>query len=208
MGVNRRAGVGVARDEYDLCGAPDSWAPKGDPMAKRGRRSGGRAADAETSLRREVGKRNPFQSATQEAYLSIQRTGSVLSGEFARLFREHGLSEATYNVLRILRGALGDGGSRTCSEIGEHMVSPVPDVTRLVDRLEKRRLVRRARESEDRRVVRVEITEKGLELLAALDSPVMEAHERQLGHISQSDLERLIRLLARARKGVGQRGEE
>jgi DNA-binding MarR family transcriptional regulator len=207
-GVNRRMGVGVARGEYDLIGAGGSGAPEGGRMANNGRRPRIRGVDEAGSLRREVGKRDPFQSATQEAYLSVQRTASALSGEFTRLFREHGLSEATYNVLRILRGALGDEGSRTCSEVGEHMVSPVPDVTRLVDRLEARGLVRRTREHEDKRVVRVEITRKGLDLLALLDGPVMRAHERQLGHMTDADLSRLIRLLARARVGVARRTNE
>lgn len=164
-----------------------------------GERPGGR------SLREEVGKRDPFESLAQEAYLSVQRTASVLSSAFTRLFREHGLSEATYNVLRILRGARSErtgGGSRTCSEIGELMVSPVPDVTRLVDRLEARGLVKRARGADDKRVVRVEITKKGLDVLATLDGPVMALHERQLGSMTKTDLARLVLLLARARQSA------
>lgn len=174
-------------------------------MAKGARSVGGPGAargsiDARTLLQREVQKRRPFTSPAQEAYLSIQRTASLLGSDFQRLLKPHGLSEATYNVLRILRGALEDGGSRTCSEIGEHMVTPVPDVTRLVDRLETRGLVKRMRGAEDRRVVRVAITSAGLEVLAELDEPVGRVHRGQLGHVSDADLARLIVLLAKVRQ--------
>lgn len=174
-------------------------------MAKGARsdRGGGSAKapiDARTLLQREVQKRRPFTNPAQEAYLSIQRTASILASDFQRLLKPHGLSEATYNVLRILRGALEDGGSRTCSEIGEHMVTPVPDVTRLVDRLETRGLVKRKRDLEDRRIVRVAITDAGLEILAALDEQVLGAHMHQLGHMSEADLARLIVLLAKVRQ--------
>ena len=173
-------------------------------------RDGSTDRPAGRSLREEVGKRDPFESLPQEAYLSVQRTASVLSSSFTRLFREHGLSEATYNVLRILRGSArgtsaasgGRAPSPTCSEIGEQMVSPVPDVTRLVDRLQDRGLVKRTRSAEDKRIVRVEITRKGLELLAALDGPVMALHEKQLGAMSAADLARLVLLLTRARQAA------
>lgn len=174
-------------------------------MSKRAKNEGGQGAakgsgDARTLLQREVQKRRPFNSPAQEAYLSIQRTASVLGADFQRILKPHGLSEATYNVLRILRGALDDGGSRTCSEVGEHMVTPVPDVTRLVDRLEARGLVRRTRTTEDRRVVRVAITDAGLHVLEELDEPVVRAHRAQMGHVSEADLARLIVLLAKVRQ--------
>ncbi len=156
--------------------------------------------NARSLLQREVRKRKPFASAAQEAYLSIQRTASVLASDFQRVLKPHGLSEATYNVLRILRGALADDAARTCSEIGEHMVTPVPDVTRLVDRLESRGLVERTRDPEDRRIVRVGITQAGLDLLALLEKPVNRAHRCQLGHVADADLARLIVLLAKVRK--------
>lgn len=172
-----------------------------------------------TQLQRELGKQGAFASPAQEAYLSLQRTASVLSADFAKLLKPHGLSEATYNVLRILRGAVraterrgGSGGGgdespsgaghgwRTCGEIGAHMVTPVPDVTRLVDRLEARGLVTRERSKEDRRIVRVAITKAGLDLLALLDRPMVLLHEQQLAHMAETDLSRLVLLLARVRK--------
>lgn len=169
-------------------------------VRKRGAGNRRGTIDARSLLQREVQKRTPFQSSAQEAYLSIQRTAGILGADFHRILKPHGLSEATYNVLRILRGSLEDGGSRTCSEIGDHMVTPVPDVTRLVDRLERRGLVTRTRTEEDRRIVRVAITAAGLENLAALDGPVSRAHRDQMGHVSDADLARLIVILAKVRQ--------
>lgn len=180
-------------------------------MARRATASTTTSSASARSLQRELGKRTPFASRSQEAYLAIQRTASVLAGDFARLLREHGLSEATYNVLRILRGvqgAPGGGGTLTCSEVGERMVSPVPDVTRLVDRLQRRGLVKRSQGTEDRRVVRVAITRRGLDALATLDRPIMETHEKQLAHVAPADLARLIVLLARVRQGKGPIGKD
>lgn len=147
----------------------------------------------------EIGKSKPFQIPEQEAYLNLLRTASVLSEGFARLFAGHGLSETAYNALRILRGA-GEGG-RMCQEIGGQLVARVPDVTRLVDRLEREGLVSRRRGERDRRAVYVVITARGLEALAALDEPVMHLHRAQLGHLSGEDLASLIGLLERARRG-------
>lgn len=155
------------------------------------------------NLQRELGKRLPFQSAEQEAFLNIMRTASLLTGSFQRLFREHQLSESTYNALRILRGATQDPsskGSRTCSQIGEHLVAQVPDVTRLIDRLEQLGFAERLRSEQDRRVVYVRITRAGLAALEELDKPVMELHRSQLGHMSKSELAELSRLLVKARR--------
>jgi DNA-binding MarR family transcriptional regulator len=126
------------------------------------------------------------------------RTASLLSGPFERLFKKHGLSGATYNALRILRGS-GDEGRR-CSEVGEHLVAAVPDVTRLVDRLEEAGLAKRSRGGDDRRVVTVRITPAGLALLKKLDGPVLELHTAQLGHMNRKDLETLSQLLCVARE--------
>ena len=180
-----------------------------EPLGKREKRPASTRAEkdrtrasrpANSLLQREVRKRKPFDTPAQEAYLSIQRTASLLAADFQRVLKPHGLSEATYNVLRILRGALAEDVARTCSEIGEHMVTPVPDVTRLVDRLESRGLVLRTRDIEDRRIVRVSITDEGLAILAQLDGPVSRSHRSQLGHVSDAELARLISLLAKVRQ--------
>src|SRR3954454_21708635 len=118
------------------------------------------------TLQTELGKKTPFKAPEQEAYLNLLRTNSLLSAPLGRLLKSHGLSEATYNALRILRG--GGAAGCTCGQVGEHLVAQAPDVTRLEDRLEQPGLAERARNSDDRRVVRVKITRKGLVLLARL----------------------------------------
>lgn len=157
-----------------------------------------------STLQYELGKRKPFDAPEQEAFLNVIRTASLLEAGFQRLFRTHKLSQATYNALRILRGAAAEPngkGARTCTEIGEHLVAQVPDVTRLIDRLERLGLAERVRCEKDRRVVYVRITRKGLDVLARLDQPVIELHKAQLGHMSRAELSELSRLLVKARQG-------
>lgn len=156
------------------------------------------------NLQTEIGKRRPFEQPAAEAFLNIMRTASLLSGEFEHLFKAHGLTTAMYNAMRILRGA-GERG-RMCHEIGEQMISRVPDVTRLVDRLEKLGFAQRARCGEDRRVIHVTISAKGLEALAVLDEPVRLLHEKQMGHMSAAELARLSELLVAARERIGGEG--
>ncbi|MCA9283684.1 MAG: MarR family transcriptional regulator [Phycisphaerales bacterium] len=151
-----------------------------------------------TGLQHEIGKRQPFDLLEQEAYLNLVRTASRLGVPFGRLFRELGLSEAGYNVLRILRGAGSPG--RTCGEISAHVVAAVPDITRLIDRLEREGLAARRRTAEDRRQVVVTLTAKGKRTLAALDEPIRELHRRQLGHLKPSELRTLNALLVKARR--------
>jgi DNA-binding MarR family transcriptional regulator len=155
-------------------------------------------------LKDEIKKKKPFESPSEEAYLNLLRTTTVLAADFERLFKDAGLSEPQYNVLRILRGAGAGGGADgmglPCLEIAARMITRVPDITRLVDRLEAAGLVTRARISEDRRVVLVRITKKGLDALAALDAPLVEVHKRQMGHMTRPELEELSRLLVKARQ--------
>src|SRR5262245_43746903 len=138
-------------------------------------------------LAAEIGKKRPFESPQEEAALNIIRTASLISWEFERLLKEHRLSEATYNILRILRG----GGPRSCSEIGADMLTRVPDVTRLIDRLERLGLAQRRRVPEDRRVVLVQITAKGLRALDALDKPGTDLNNALLGHMTRPELAEL-----------------
>ncbi|HLO41481.1 MAG TPA: MarR family transcriptional regulator [Phycisphaerales bacterium] len=161
-----------------------------------------------SSLAHELGKKHAFDLAEQEAYLNLVRTTSTLSVELERFLRDHDLSGATYNALRILRGAtMGEDapGKRPCSEIGEQMVAQVPDVTRVVDRIEKMGLAQRIRCQADRRVVYVKITRKGLDLLARLDEPILGMHRAQLGHMSPRELADLNRLLVKARRPAAAR---
>jgi DNA-binding MarR family transcriptional regulator len=148
-------------------------------------------------LQRELKQNKPFESLESEVYLNLARTADILQRWEVELLRPLDLTPSTYNILRILRGAGKDG--HRCAEIGSRMISRDPDITRLLDRLEKRGLVKRARDTSDRRVVTSRITEKGLSLLATLDAPVEESQRKLLGHMSRADLEHLNRLLETAR---------
>ena len=128
-----------------------------------------------------------------EAALDIQRTADFLGAALGRVLKEADVSAAQFNVLRILRGA--SAGGLACGEIGERMVTREPDITRLLDRLERRGVIARSRESRDRRVVRVRIAEAGLELLKRLDRPVEQELKRLLGRLGPVRLGRLTGLL-------------
>ncbi len=128
--------------------------------------------------------------------LELLRTSEQLARGFVPVLKAEDLSPTQYNVLRILRGA-PDG--LPCGEIGNRMITRDPDITRLLDRLEKRGLVSRCREEKDRRTVLTRITPAGLKLLASLDEPIQEVHRRQLGHLGRERLQALCELLRAAR---------
>lgn len=148
-------------------------------------------------LAHRIGKRGPFSSPEQETYLNLVLTREVLGEAWQRLFKTAGLSESTYNILRILRGCYPE--PLPVLEIRRRMVNRVPDVTRLLDRLEQRKLVRRERCASDRRVVFCHVTEKGLKAIAGLDAPTLELHAKQLGHLTPDELRQLSELLEKAR---------
>lgn len=150
------------------------------------------------SLGKEIKKVRPFESLEQEAMLNVVRTADVLSAEMADALKPAGVSGVQYNVLRILRGAGTNG--LPCGEIGQRMITRDPDVTRLLDRMEKRGLVTRCREKADRRVVCARITPDGLKLLKDLDPIIDAAHRKQLAHMGADKLKQLIELLEAARK--------
>ena len=148
-------------------------------------------------IQAELKQKKPFTCREEELFLNLLRTSDQLQRSCAELLKAADLSQTQYNVLRILRGA-GDTGL-ACGEIGDRMVTRDPDITRLLDRLEKRGLVSRNREKEDRRVVTARIAPAGLELVRKLDEPVTQMHRAQLGHIEPKQQEILIRLLESAR---------
>jgi DNA-binding MarR family transcriptional regulator len=114
-----------------------------------------------------------------------------------RVFDQHGITSQQYNVLRILRGA-GPGGLPTL-DIAERMIDHTPGITRLLDRLEVKKLVRRERPSGDRRQVLCYVTKAGLELLSELDTPLKNQANQALRMLNDSELDELIRLLGRLR---------
>jgi DNA-binding MarR family transcriptional regulator len=138
-------------------------------------------------------------SPEEAAFLDLMRTTDMLSRGLVRILKNEDLSATQYNVLRILRGA---PEGLACGEIAGRMITRDPDVTRLLDRLEKRGLISRCRETKDRRTVMARITPEGLKLLARLDEPVQSGHRRQLGHLGRENLQALTELLLAARSQV------
>jgi DNA-binding MarR family transcriptional regulator len=153
------------------------------------------------SLRKDIKQAKPWSSREEEAYLNLLRTADALSRGEEAVLKAASLSPNQYNALRILRGA-GAAGV-TCSELGSRLIERDPDVTRLIDKLEKRGLMRRTRDPRDRRIYRNVITAAGLDLLASLDGPIVAVHKQQMGHLGQAKLAALIGLLEEARRGLG-----
>ena len=136
----------------------------------------------------------------EDAFLDLLRTTDLLSRGPAQVLKTEDLSPTQYNVLRILRGS---PQGLPCGEIASRMITRDPDITRLLDRLEKRALISRCRETTDRRTVVARITPDGLKALARLDGPVEQAHRQQLGHLGRERLSALAELLEAARANVG-----
>ena len=155
-------------------------------------------------LQAEVQQRKPLASLEQEVFLNILRTADLLDQGLEEALKPSGLTGTQYNVLRILRGAEPRG--LACREIGARMFTHDPDVTRLLRRLERRGLIRRQREQQDRRVITTRITAEGLRLLGELDETVMELHRRQLGHLGPERLLALFELLEAVRQDQCQPG--
>lgn len=150
-------------------------------------------------LRTELKQKKPFASLQQEAQLNIVRTGNLLTDAFERLLKPHGITGTQYNVLRILRGAEPGGLCR--NEVRDRLLSRMPDATRLLDRMEEAGLVTRSREDGDRRLVTTRITAKGRMLVDELDAVVEKEHQRRLGHLSEKQTRKLIKLLTLVRSG-------
>jgi DNA-binding MarR family transcriptional regulator len=135
-------------------------------------------------------------SPEEAAFLDLLRTADMLTRGADWVLKTEDLSQTQYNVLRILRGS---PQGLPCGEIAGRMITRDPDVTRLLDRMEKRGLISRARESRDRRLVLARITSEGLKLVNRLDEPVQKIHRKQLGHMGKDRLRTLAELLAAAR---------
>jgi DNA-binding MarR family transcriptional regulator len=153
------------------------------------------------SIAGQLKQKRAFSTGEEEALLAVRMAAARLTAPWSQFLKTTAdLSTSQYNVLRILRGS-PDG--LTCGEIGERMIARDPDVTRLVDRLSKRGLTKRIRSQIDRRVVQVEITQKGLDLLDELDPHVARLPPALLGHMSQTSLQQLSRLLGQVLEGMG-----
>lgn len=153
-----------------------------------------------TTLRDEIKQNKPFESLEQEAQLSIIRTGSLLLDDIERFLKPFGVTATQYNVLRILRGAEPAGLCR--NELRDRMLTRMPDVTRLLDRMEEVGLVARSRENEDRRLVRTRITPAGLKILADVADNADDEPKRRIRALNETQLKTLIQLLNLVRQTV------
>lgn len=149
--------------------------------------------DLHTRLAGALRQTRPFPNPGAAAYVALMRVASRFEQQFSDLLRPRGITPTQYNVLRILRGAEPDG--LTCGGVIDRLVARDPDITRLLDRLEKLGLVTRCRDGQDRRVVVSRITESGLAVLGELDLPVAELHRSQFEGLEDADLIELSRLL-------------
>ncbi len=148
-------------------------------------------------IKTELKQTRPFRNLAEEAFVALMRTADQLQWKGAELMKRFDISPTQYNALRILRGAGPQG--LPCSEIGERMVTRDSDITRLLDRLEKRKLTQRCRETKDRRVIMARITSAGLDLLKKMDGPVEDFHRNLLGKLGEPRLREMLRVLEDAR---------
>lgn len=150
-----------------------------------------------TRIAEEIKQKKPFRTRGEEAFVSLIRTADQAARMEEHFLSQYGITMTQYNVLRILRGSAPDG--LPCSEIGRRMISHVPDVTRLIDRMEKAGLVDRHRDKEDRRVVTVRISAKGMGLVNQLDEPMQGLDRRTIGKLGEKRLAQLCELLEELR---------
>lgn len=156
-----------------------------------------------TRLQKEIQQTKPFLSARQEAYLALQRTTDLASRPVEKVFSRWGLTPEQYNVLRILRGAEPTG--LPTLEIGRRMITRASNVTRIIDRLESKKLVDRKRETQDRRVVRIRISGEGLKLLDEMQDTVTDASQGSISGLTETEAQRLVNLLEKIREGLSDR---
>lgn len=149
------------------------------------------------TLRDEIKQTRPFSSPAEEALVNLVRTSRIVDDAGDLLLREYGLSQAQYNVLRILRGNAPEGLGR--NEIRDRLIARMPDVTRLLDRMEEAGLVRRERDANDRRCVPTYLTARGRALVDELDGPIAAHALRTMGHLTPAQLDTLNELLVLVR---------
>ena len=150
-------------------------------------------------LKSEIRQTKAFPTVYEEAYLNLERTAALLNDAFEQMLKPYGITGTQYNVLRILRGAGTDGLCR--NEVRDRLVTRMPDVTRLLDRMENAGLIIRERSTEDRRQVSTQLTAEGRRLVDDLDAPVTAEHKARLEHLDPAQLRTLIDLLTQVRAG-------
>ena len=150
-----------------------------------------------TTIQTEIRQSRPFASLEDEGVVTLLRTADTVRRTLSNVVAPRGLTLQQYNVLRILRGA-GDAGLPTL-EVAGRMIEATPGITRLLERLERKRLVHRRRSPRDHRRVLCFASEHALEVLRELDGPISEAGQRLLGPLGEASTRELIRLLNHAR---------
>jgi len=153
----------------------------------------------------ELKQRKPFPSKAQEAAVTLLRTAEIVNRHLDSVIAHSGITGQQYNVLRILRGAGAEG--LPTLEIASRMIEQAPGITRLLDRLETKKLVERRRESEDLRCVYCRITPTGRNLLATLDEPVRHATDEAFQSVNNLELARLVRSLDHVRESLQKKEE-
>lgn len=156
--------------------------------------------EKEKSLADEIKRTKPFEILEEEAYLNLMRTASMLSRPVKALFQKYGITEAQFNVLRILMGA--PQGQLPSESIGQRLVARSPDVTQLIDRLQRKSLVERNRSRDDRRVVKVQITPQGRDLVRVLNPQVERLLPDLFSHMEPADLALLNAFLVQVRSSA------
>ena len=157
------------------------------------------------SIAEEIKQHKPFPSKDEEAAVTLLRTADVVRRHVGSVVEPHGITLQQYNVLRILRGAGGDG--LPTLEIASRMIEEAPGITRLLERLEKKKLVTRKRRSDDKRCVDCRITAAGRSLLAGLDAPVRIATSDAFHNVNKMELAHLVRSLDRVRQSLRKKEE-
>lgn len=157
-----------------------------------------------SAIQREIGQTRPFRSVEQEATVALLRTASVLSRAMGRVLEPYGISLPQYNALRIIRGA-GSGGIPTL-DIRERMIDQGTTITRLLDKLEAARLIRRERSEPDRRQVMCFLTPAGKALLERLDVPMDRADDEAMAGLNRREIERLLKALEAIRAANAELG--
>ena len=153
-----------------------------------------------SKLQEEIKQGKPFACPQEELWLNLARTTAMASHVIEQGLRQHGLSPTQYNVLRILRGA---GVAGLCQyEIGDRLVAQVPDVPRIVHRMEKAGLVQRTRGTSDRRIVMASLTPAGLELVGSLDGPMADMVTGIFAGLCDGEVATLNHLLESARSAA------
>ncbi len=157
---------------------------------------------AKSRIQSELRQTKPFSTPFEEAGVALLRTTDKLQRRLAMTVEPRGITVQQYNVLRILRGAQGEPVPTL--EIATRMIEQAPGITRLLDRLEVKKLIQRVRCRKDRRRVLCTITAPGLALLAALDAPMLETLRDCFAALPADKTRQLTRLLDDLREGLQQ----